>query len=89
MKLYLHTFKNFNNTMFLKLLILTGLLVSITLLGLGIRLLLKRGGGFPETHVGHNPEMKKRGLGCAKLTDTGCTPAFSEGCEACSSQIRD
>jgi len=38
-------------------------------LGLAITILIKKGGKFPETGVGHNPEMRKRGLNCAKTEE--------------------
>ena len=58
--------------MFLKLLIISVLFMAIAAAGLGIKMLIKPHGKFPETHVSKNQEMRKRGLTCAKLTDTGC-----------------
>lgn len=70
--------------MFIKLLILSIALILTAMVFLGIRILLKREGRFPDTHVGHNSEMRKRGISCAKSTDTGCTPAGDyKGCAAC------
>ena len=58
--------------MFLKLLILSSIFLALAAAGLGIRMLLKSHGRFPDTHVSSNPEMRKRGLTCAQQTDTGC-----------------
>ncbi|HPA86723.1 MAG TPA: hypothetical protein PK106_02950 [Bacteroidales bacterium] len=70
--------------MFLKLLILSIALILPAIIFLGIRILLKRNGSFPDTHVGHNREMRKRGITCAKSTNIGCTPAGNyNGCAAC------
>jgi len=70
--------------MFLKLLILSIALILTAMIFLGIRMLLKRNGSFPDTHVGHNREMRKRGITCAKSTNIGCTPAGDyKGCAAC------
>jgi hypothetical protein len=70
--------------MFLKLLIISILFVGVVLAGLGIRILLKPGGKFPETHVSRNKEMQKRGIGCAQHTDIGCTPSDDfEECATC------
>ena len=71
--------------MFLKLLILSAILLSCAALGFGIRILLKSHGRFPETHISRNPEMRKRGISCAQQTDTGChsTEGY-RGCVACS-----
>lgn len=70
--------------MFLKLLILSGILLSIAAAGFGIRMLIRSDGQFPETHVSKNPEMRKRGITCAQQTDTGCnsTDGFP-GCSTC------
>jgi hypothetical protein len=72
--------------MFLKLLLLSGFLLLIALAGLAVRILLKPKGEFPDTHVGHNKEMRKRGIACAQQTDIGCKPVSnSEVCMTCSS----
>jgi hypothetical protein len=70
--------------MFLKLLILSIILLAIVAGGFGIRILLKSNGHFPETHVSRNKELRKRGITCAQQTDTGCnsTNGFP-GCAAC------
>jgi hypothetical protein len=68
--------------MFLKLLILSAILLSFAALGFGIRMLLKSHGRFPETHISRNPEMRKRGITCAQQTDTGCHS--TEGYPGCS-----
>jgi hypothetical protein len=71
--------------MFLKLVIISIIFLALSAAGLGIRILLKPNGRFPDTHVSSNPEMRKRGLSCAQQTDTGChsTEGFP-GCSACS-----
>ena len=52
--------------------------------GLGISMLVKKGGRFPETHISRNREMQKRGIKCAQDTDLGCKPgedmSFCAGC---------
>ena len=70
--------------MFIKLLISSSIFLAIAAAGLGIKMLLKAGGRFPDTHVGSNPEMRKRGISCAQQTDTGChsTEGFP-GCQSC------
>ncbi len=52
--------------MFLNLLILSVILIAFAFIGLGINIFFKKDGKFPETGVGHNPEMRKLGLSCAK-----------------------
>ncbi len=71
--------------MFLKLLILSSIFLSIAALGLGIRILIKSNGRFPETHISRNAEMRKRGIKCAQQTDTGCHSIEGfPGCSTCS-----
>jgi hypothetical protein len=67
--------------MFLKILILSIILIAIAAIGFGITMIIKPRGKFPELHIGNNPEMTKRGISCAGNTDTGCSSA---GCSACS-----
>ncbi|MDX9928330.1 MAG: hypothetical protein RBS37_00580 [Bacteroidales bacterium] len=70
--------------MFINLLIISSVLILIALAGLGIRMLLESSGKFPETHVGHNRQMKKLGISCAKNIDVGCHPDNElPGCAAC------
>lgn len=45
------------------------ILIGIAVIGLAIRIIIIKGGRFPETHVGHNKEMRKRGIFCAKAFD--------------------
>lgn len=70
--------------MFIKLLIISVILIAIAFAGLGIRILLKTNGRFPEIHVGRNRDMRKLGIKCAHKTDTGFTSAGSSGCADCS-----
>ena len=69
--------------MLLKLLLISAILVGLSLAGLAITILIKPKGQFPETHVGHNREMRKRGITCARSTDTGCSPVDTAGCCGC------
>ena len=68
--------------MFLKLLFLSFIFLSIGAAFMGIRMLLKKGSAFPETHISRNPEMMKRGITCAQQTDTACHS--SDGFPGCS-----
>jgi hypothetical protein len=71
--------------MFIKLLLLSAIFLTISAIGFGISMLLKSSGQFPETHISRNPEMKKRGISCARQTDTGChTTEGFPGCAGCS-----
>ena len=67
----------------LQVIIIASVLLAIALVGLAIGVIFK--GKFPETHVGHNPEMKKLGITCAKNDKNLCqgrpkTTKFSNCC---------
>ena len=51
----------------------TFLTVAILLLAavalLSVNILLKKNGKFPNIHVGSNPAMRKRGIGCVESQD--------------------
>ncbi len=52
----------------MEIVLLATVLVGIAFLGLGFNIVfLKK--KFPETHVGHNREMRKKGIVCAKTMD--------------------
>lgn len=70
--------------MFPKLMIISSIILLTAFAGLGIKVLFRVRGRFPETHVGKNSEMRKRGITCARNTDVGChsTDGFP-GCPAC------
>jgi hypothetical protein len=70
--------------MFVKLLIISVLILTISGIFLGIRILLKNNGRFPETHISRNKEMQKRGITCAQDTNIGCNPSDEfDGCATC------
>lgn len=47
-------------------LLLTLVIVGLAVLLLGVRVFFVKGGRFPNTHIHDNPEMRKRGIKCAK-----------------------
>lgn len=71
--------------MFIKLLIISAVLVGLAMAGLAISILVKPRGRFPDTHISHNKAMRDRGIRCAQDTDLGCKPVEGAGgCAACS-----
>lgn len=46
--------------------LLTLAIVGLAVLLLGVRIFFVKGGRFPNTHIHDNPEMRKRGITCAK-----------------------
>jgi len=53
----------------IKIILIAIALVSVAVFGLAVRIVLLKGGKFPETHVGKNREMKKYGIVCVKTYD--------------------
>ena len=73
--------------MFIKLLIISAILLLFAFAFLGIRILIKDNGRFPETHISRNKEMRKRGITCAQDNDVGChTSDDFAGCSTCGSR---
>ena len=52
-----------------KTLLLTLLIIAISFALLAITIIIKKNGKFPNTHVGGNKHMRKRGVKCAQSQD--------------------
>ncbi|MCD8262237.1 MAG: hypothetical protein LUD15_12830 [Bacteroides sp.] len=50
-------------------LLLTLLIVTISLLLLGVKLLFVKNGKFPDTHISQNKAMREKGIGCVQSQD--------------------
>ncbi|MGQ1786575.1 MULTISPECIES: hypothetical protein [unclassified Saccharicrinis] len=55
--------------MFLKVLLLSIVLVAVVFVLMAISILIKKKGKFPNIHIGSNKEMRKRGISCATTQD--------------------
>lgn len=53
----------------LKIILLSVTLVAIAMFGMAIRILLKKGGKFPNTHVSGNKYLKRQGIYCSQTQD--------------------
>jgi len=53
----------------LKVVLLTVVLMVFVVLGLALQILFKKGGKFPDTHIGSNEYMKANGVTCATTFD--------------------
>ncbi len=73
--------------MFLKLFILSLLIVSLSLVIMGFKVLFTKDQKFPVTEIAKSPEMHKLGIKCAKAEDAlarnGKSSDFA-GCISCS-----
>jgi len=55
--------------MFLKLILVSVVLLGIGFIGFAISILVKKNGQFPETHIGKTEFLKKEGVSCATSQD--------------------
>ncbi len=71
--------------MFLKLIILSLLVVTISFLFMGIRVLFSHTRRFPVTDIAKNPGMKKLGIVCPHAMDALSQSGKSDfaGCAGC------
>lgn len=53
----------------MKLLLITVLIIAISFIFFSVRVLLKKDGEFPNTHIDGSVEMKKRGIHCVLKQD--------------------
>ncbi len=49
--------------------LLAVVLMSLVMVGLSTQILFKKGGEFPNTHIGGNKHMKAKGIACAQTFD--------------------
>jgi len=54
--------------MFVILLLTIGFLAICVIL-MGVQILLKKDGRFPNTHIGNSKALRKKGIHCAKTQD--------------------
>ena len=53
----------------LKVILLSVVILAIALVGLAVQILFKKGGKFPNTHVGGNKYLKSKGVTCIQTYD--------------------
>ena len=53
----------------LKTILITMLIVAICIALLSVKILFKKNGRFPNTHVSGSKAMRKRGIGCVQSQD--------------------
>jgi hypothetical protein len=54
---------------FLLILLMAIVLVALAIAAFAIRILVKRGGRFPNTHVSGNKYLRNQGISCAQTYD--------------------
>ena len=73
--------------MFLKILIIALVLLSLSMMGMMLNILVKKKGRFPEYRVGHNRAMHKKGISCVTHDEIRChnkRMKENQGCVGCS-----
>ncbi len=53
----------------LKVFLVVLVLLAIAFLALSVRIVFRKGGKFPNLHIGSNKHMKARGISCAQSYD--------------------
>ena len=53
----------------LKIILLSVVIMALVFVGLALQTLFKKGGTFPDTHIGSNKYMKENGVTCAQTFD--------------------
>ena len=72
--------------MFFKILIIAIVLISLSMMGMMLNILVKKKGRFPEYRVGHNRAMRQKGISCVKHDEIRCHNKRlkeSQGCSGC------
>lgn len=53
----------------IKVMLLAIVIMGLVFAGLALQMLLRKGGKFPNTHIGSNKYMKSHGVSCAQTYD--------------------
>ena len=73
--------------MFLEILIIAIVLISLSMMGMMLNILIRKKGRFPEFRVGHNRAMRQKGISCVKHDEIRCHNErlkANQGCAGCS-----
>ena len=55
--------------MLIKTILITCIFVAIAFILMGLRVFFTKNGRFPDTHIGGNEALRKKGITCAKTQD--------------------
>lgn len=74
----------------LKLIGVVVVLLTVGLAGMAIKIIFHKSHKFPETSAGHNKDMRKLGIKCAKQEEMKCwSKKGQSGCTTCFEHARD
>lgn len=69
--------------MFLKILLIAIVLISLSMMGMMLNILVRKKGKFPEYRVGHNRAMRQKGITCVKHDEIRCHNKRLKESQAC------
>ena len=73
-----------------KLIVIVACILFIALLGMAVKVIFHKSHKFPETSAGHNKEMRKKGISCARHDEIKCwSKKQNNGCSTCYEHARD
>ncbi len=58
-------------------------MMSLIFAGLSLNIIFKKNGKFPETSIGRNKNLRKRGITCAKHDEIVCQGKTERGGSCC------
>ncbi len=74
----------------LKLIGIVVVLLTVGFAGMAIKIIFHKSHKFPETSAGHNKDMRKLGIKCAKQEEMKCwSKKGQSGCTTCFEHARD
>ena len=68
----------------MKVILLSVLVMMVFIFIMAAWIFLGKRKKFPDTHISHNKEMRKRGITCAQHESMGCKPSDESDCGGCS-----
>ena len=71
--------------MFIKLFLITGVIVAVSFIAMGVSVFFRKNGKFPTFEIGKNKEMRKLGITCLKNDELKCHNRLKKGepCNYC------
>ena len=58
--------------MFIQLFLITGVIVAVSFVAMGISIFFRKNGKFPTFEIGKNKDMRKLGITCVKHDELKC-----------------
>ena len=65
--------------MFIKLFLITGVIVAVSFIAMGVSIFFRKNGKFPIFEIGKNKDMRKLGITCLKHDELRCHNRLKKG----------